>query len=46
MTVINARLDKLLRLRGYQDAVVPDQCKGECTCGAMGEAVFGLAKLP
>ena len=45
-TIINARLDRLLRLRGYQDAVAPDQCKGECTCGAMGEPVFGLGKLP
>ena len=45
-TIINARLDRLLRLRGYQDAVAPDQCKGKCTCGAMGETVFGLAKLP
>lgn len=44
-TVINARLDRLLRLRGYQDAVVPDPCKGGCQCELMGESVFGLAKM-
>lgn len=35
-TVIHARLDKLLRLRGYQDAVVEAELM---------DAVIGLAKV-